>query len=88
MKGFTDVSLLDYPRMCRVWKKAPELRHIKCAKYKPGFSKCDTCKIYNYSTKIKKQISEAKRELLDEKHIQHVEEFMLEKKQYYAARTF
>ena len=32
-------------------------------------------------------MSEAKRELLDEKHIQHVEEFMLEKKLYYAART-
>ena len=37
---------------------------------------------------MKKQISEAQilKELLDEKHIQHVDKFILKKKKYYAAQ--
>ena len=55
--------------MCRVRMEFEKsawvtyIQHIKCAKYNPAFSKCDTCKIY--CTKMKKQISEAQRELLD-----------------------
>ena len=71
MTGLTDASLLDYTRMCRVWKTTLEFRQIKSATYKPTFSKCHTRKMYN--TKNQKQMSEAKILLLDGKHILYVE---------------
>ena len=80
-----DLKPLDYTRMVRVWNLAPELRHIKLAKYKPGFSKCDVCE--QYKTKCKKQLSEAQRQDLDDRQIKHIEEFMSEKYAYYAARA-
>ena len=80
-----DMKPLDYPTMTKVWKKAPELQHIKTAKHKAGFSKCDVC--INYKRRISKQTSFAKREQLDADYLVHVQEFMGEKYEYYAARA-
>jgi hypothetical protein len=88
-KHFSDCAgadkALDYPSFTKVWKSAPELKHVKCSKYKRGFSQCDPCG--NYKRAIQKQISEARRDFLDEKHLKHVHEFMSEKNHYYAARS-
>ena len=76
---------LDFPRFTSVWKNSLELSHIKCSKYKPGFSKCDVCK--EYETNKLKKITPCEREILDRNFLKHVEEFMSEKNQYYGARA-
>ena len=54
---------LDFPRFTSVWKNSLELSHIKCSKYKPGFSKCDVCK--EYETNKLKKITPCEYEILD-----------------------
>jgi hypothetical protein len=85
LKGKGSCKPIDYPRFASVWKHAEELRHIKLQKYKPGFSQCDVCK--EYKLKISKKLSAERRDLLNNKHLKHVQEFMTEKNQYYAARA-
>ena len=37
---------IDYASAVSAWKERDDLKHIKCAKYKEGFSKCEVCSQY------------------------------------------
>jgi hypothetical protein len=52
-----------YPEFVLTWKNRDDLQHIKCAKYKAGFSKCDECD--RYSEQTKKQLDPLVRDQLD-----------------------
>ena len=69
---------LDFPCFTSVWLHSPKLSHIKCSKYKPGFSKCDKCK--EYETNKLKKLTPSELHTLDKNFLKHVEEFMSEKK--------
>ena len=68
----------------RIWKHYEELKHIKLAKYKESFSKCDVCIKYALDSSI--PISKAAREALDLKFYTHIAETRKERTQYYAAK--
>jgi hypothetical protein len=74
-----------YPDFISTWKNREDLQHIKCAKYKPGFAKCDVCD--TYSERTKKQLDPVVREQLDLEFNAHLYEERLEREQYYAARN-
>lgn len=68
----------------RTWKHDEELRHIKLAKYKEGFSKCDVCCQYAIDSSL--QMTAAEREALDIKFYSHICETRKERTQYYASK--
>ena len=67
------------------WKHREDLKHIKCAKYKPGFAKCDKCG--QYALQIKKLLDPIVRDQLDVEFRAQIHEERLEREQHYAARA-
>jgi hypothetical protein len=43
----------DYAAFVGTWKNREHLQHIKCAKHKPGFAKCDVCS--DHAKQLKKK---------------------------------
>ena len=60
---------ISFSLAARIWKHHEELKHIKLAKYKEGFSKCDVCIKYALDSSI--PMSKAAREALDLKFYTH-----------------
>lgn len=54
---------IAYDDAVSTWKYRKDLSHIKCAKYKEGFSKCEVCA--QYEDDAAKQLSENERATLD-----------------------
>ena len=75
---------LPQKKALKLWKSHPDLKHIKCAKYKQGFSKCSAC--LRYRRKLQKQMTAAERSELDSNFMAHIEETRLERMQYYKAK--
>jgi hypothetical protein len=85
-KDSTCIQLpLNYEDFVSVWKARKDLSHIKCSKYKPGFSKCDKCSEFNRIRK--KQLDEVQKEAALAKYQTHLLEERSEREQYYAARN-
>jgi hypothetical protein len=76
---------ISYSDFVALWKNRKDLSHIKCSKYKPGFSKCDDCSEYN--KKKKKQMDSVQKEAAYLEFQTHIQQERLEKEQYYAARV-
>ena len=85
-----DITNLDkpltYEQFVKAWKEKSELRHIRCSKYKPGFSKCDFCSDYLHITSFK-QLTPNQKLAEDLKFSAHIEQERLERKQFYRARS-
>ena len=81
----------NFSRSCRyedfvgVWKSRKDLKHIKCAKYKPGFAKCTKCAYYEMQ--MRRQRDSVIRDQLDIELKTHIQEERLEREQYYAAKV-
>ena len=76
---------LDYEEAVTTWSQRKDLSHIKCAKYKPGFSKCDRCAAYEND--CSKQWTEFEKKELDAEFAAHIAEERYEREQYYSARV-
>lgn len=72
--------VLPYQDAVSVWKNHPELHHIKLIKHKKGFSKCNKC--LEYGMKIKKPMTAAQRQHLDQLYFGHLVETRKERSQY------
>ena len=82
----TSVSpVIHYSTATLAWKNDPDAKHIKLAKHKEGFSKCDMC--CEYDRKIAKQMTVSAREALDIQFYSHIAETRKERQQYYKAKT-
>jgi hypothetical protein len=75
---------LSYSRFAHIWKHNEQLSHIKLAKYKEGFSKCDVCS--SYSNDICAPMTAAQREALDGNFFCHIAETRKERTQYYSTK--
>ena len=63
-KNVTGVNkIISYNTAIKAWKEDPNTRHIKLAKFKEGFSKCDVCSMYDLQ--ITKQMTAAQPANLD-----------------------
>ena len=74
---------MKYEEAVSTWKHRADLQNIKCAMYKPGFSKCDTCA--TYQDDCTKQLTEFEKKELDADFSAHIAEERQEREQYYAA---
>jgi hypothetical protein len=77
-------AIIHYNTAVNAWKNDPQASHIKLAKHKEGFSKCDVCATYD--RKIQKQMTVSSREALDLEFYSHIAETRKERQQYYAAK--
>jgi hypothetical protein len=77
---------LHYDQFVKAWKSSKELKHIKCSKYKPGFSQCDACSDYLNLTSHK-QLTAAQKSAEGLKFLAHIEQERDERRQYYRARA-
>lgn len=85
-KNVTNVDkIISYNSAIVAWKEDPNARHIKLAKFKEGFSKCDVCS--RYEMKITKQMTAAQRANLDCDFYSHLAETKKERQQYYKAKN-
>jgi hypothetical protein len=75
---------LSLSRACHIWKHNKELAHIKLAKYKEGFSRCEVC--CHYSDAILSPMTTAQREKLDSDFFSHIAETRKERSQYYKTK--
>ena len=78
--------IIHYSTAVLAWKEDPQAKHIKLAKHKEGFSKCDICSAYD--RKIEKQMTISAREALDLEFYSHIAETRKERQhaQYYSAK--
>jgi hypothetical protein len=67
------------------WKNRKDVKHIKCAKYKPGFSKCDKCD--HFSENLKKHLDPLVKDQIRLELNMHIQEKRLEREQYYTAQA-
>ena len=85
-KNVTGVNkIISYNTAIKAWKEDPNARHIKLAKFKEGFSKCDVCSMYDLQ--ITKQMTAAQRANLDCDFYSHLAETKKERQQYYKAKN-
>jgi hypothetical protein len=78
-------AAMTYEEFISTWKTRTDLKHIKCAKFKPGFAKCDKCDFFDL--KMRKQMDPIQKDFLQLELAKHIEEERSERQQYYAARA-
>jgi hypothetical protein len=67
------------------WKNRADLQLIKCAKYKPGFSKCNECD--KFAQQLRKKLDPLVRDQIQLELKTHLCEERMEREQYYSARA-
>lgn len=77
-------KVMDYETFA-VWKKRRDVKHIKCSKFKLGFSRCDKC--YEFETQLSKHLDVLQKERVKREFDAHIEEERMERAQYYKARV-
>jgi hypothetical protein len=75
----------SYDEFVGMWKNRQDLKHVKCAKFKPGFAKCDTCD--RFSEQLKKKLDPIAKDQVELELRTHIQEERLEREQYYIARA-
>ena len=79
--SYTSASpAVSYSRCTELWK-LDELRHIKLARHKPGFSKCNTC--YELKQKYRKAANKEEKSEIKRDHEEHIALNRGERRCYY-----
>ena len=55
-----------------MWENRQDPKHIKCAKFKPRFAKCDTCD--RFSEQLKKKLDPIAKDQLELELRTHIQE--------------
>jgi hypothetical protein len=62
--------VMTYNKFVSSWKSRADLKHIKCAKFKPGFAKCDKCDQFDLA--MRKQLDPIQKDQLQLELAKHI----------------